>query len=132
MTDQVAVEPVASPIPLIAPKLTPQQIQSVKSTLITHLKNQYDQFIRSIQGIAGEQTALYEGFELLDAGFLSLQKALILAKPNELPIMQQVVAPQPQAQPQSVEAQATAPAPEAPAVNDQVDNVEPVDQSTAA
>lgn len=93
------------PQPPSAPLMTYAQVKQLRQMSLQLLHQAYTNFIKSIAWMNGDEKSLDEGMSLIDAGFLSLQKALLLAPIASLPKFQINPVPQPEAPTQQEKAQ---------------------------
>lgn len=96
--------------------LTYQQVKQVRQIALQMLHRSYTSFMQSIGWMSGDEKSLNEGMELIDAGFLSLQKAILLSPVALLPRINLNPVPQPEAPTQQEKAQEVEKAPEEQAI----------------
>lgn len=92
--------------------LTYQQVKIIKKTALQMLHRQYTLFTQNILWLSGDEKSLDEGWSLIDAGFLSLQKAILMSPVALLPRINITPVPQPEAPTQQEKAQEVEKAPE--------------------
>jgi hypothetical protein len=123
MTEQVNQEMIKEALQQAAqqqaqPQQQPQQlltyahVKQIRHTALQMLHQRYMAFMQSIGWMSGDEKSLNEGMELIDAGFLSLQKAILLAPVAALPRIPVTPIPQPEAPTQQEKAQEVDKAPE--------------------
>lgn len=76
---------------------TPEEAQQIKNSLIGILQQCYRNFVHIAGQLNIDRDALLKAIEYLDAGFLDLQKAIVLAKITHVPPILLPPEPQPPA-----------------------------------
>jgi hypothetical protein len=103
--------------------LTYANVKQLRHTALQMLHQRYMAFIQSIGWMSGDEKSLNEGMELIDAGFLSLQKSILLSPVVSLPHIPVNPIPQPEAPTQQEKAQEVDKAPESN--KEEITNPEP-------
>ena len=123
MTEQVSQEMIKAALQAAQQQQSQQQSQPTQLLTYAHVKQlrhaalqmlhqRYVAFMQSIGWMSGDEKSLNEGMELIDAGFLSLQKAILLSPVAQLPKIPVNPIPQPEAPTQQEKAQEVEKAPE--------------------